>query len=124
MTLHCPADGKKALSEKDKEIRIDHLFYFALLWTVGVATDEKGRQVMDQVVRDLIQPPEEGVLEKYELEGIVDWHYIPNKQALPDPDKGTLYDFFIHEDTGKWTQWISKLKTLEIPAGSQFHQII
>jgi dynein heavy chain len=124
MSTHCPADGKKALSAKDMELRIDHLFYFALLWTVGVATDEVGRAKMDQCVRDLIQPPEEGVLEKYGLVGIADWHLVPNKQTLPDPDKGLLYDFYIHEDTGKWTPWVSKLRQLEIPAGSQFHQII
>lgn len=54
------------------------------------------------------------------------WKYVANKQALPDIEKGLLFDFYASETDGKWTPWMNMIKGMnqEIADGTQFHNII
>ena len=49
-----PDKKKDALPAKELENRVDILFFFSLLWSVGAATDASGRVQMDSMVRDML----------------------------------------------------------------------
>ena len=98
------AEGKpnKVLNPKELEARVDILFYFALLWGVGGVIDESQRSIFDTFLREIITGGDGGFLtadqlqEKYDLLE-THWKHVPSKQVLPDPEKGSIYDFFVDE---------------------------
>jgi dynein heavy chain len=124
LRTHLPT-GKNKLGQKEMEARIDILFYFSLLWSVGCCTDTAGRLVIDECVRDMLSQMNASMfMDKWGLAGIAKWYATPTKQSVPDPEKGPLFDYFVDENSGKWTKWESKLRPPDIPNDAQFHTII
>merc|ERR1719305_2042411 len=122
---HCFDQKNKALPQKDLEARIDILFYFSMFWSVGCCTDTEGRLIIDQCVRDMLSQMNSSMfMDKWDLVGICKWFAVPTKQSIPDPEKGTLFDYFVDENSGKWAKWDQKLRALDIPADAEFHTII
>merc|ERR1719305_1586999 len=122
---HCFDQKNKALPQKDLEARIDILFYFSMLWSVGCCTDTEGRLIIDQCVRDMLSQMNSSMfMDKWDLFGITKWYAVPRKQSIPDSEKGTLFDFFVDENSGKWTKWETRLKAPDIPNDAEFHTII
>ncbi|CAD7946598.1 unnamed protein product [Amoebophrya sp. A25] len=138
LVAHAPApgegpDGKptKSLNLKEMETRVDILFYFSLLWTVGGCIEEGKRPLFDQFLREIITGGDGGFLTPEQLRDKYDlletkWRHVPSKQQLPDPEKGSVYDFFVDEQQGKWVPWLTLIKPhmTAIPDNAQFHNII
>jgi dynein heavy chain len=121
---HLPT-GKNKLAQKEMESRIDVLFYFSLLWSVGCCTDSPGRAVIDECVRDMLSQMNASMfMDKWGLVGIAKWYATPTKMSIPDPEKGTLFDYFVDENSGKWAKWETKVRPPDIGNDAEFHTII
>ena len=122
---HWGPDAPRAPNVKETPARIESLFFFALTWTCGGILDEKSRDKFDDFLRELVTMPTEETREKYT---IVDkaWKPSPSirKEALPPSEDLLLFDYMMNAESGKWTTWQSRIKTLTIPDGSEFHTII
>ncbi|CEM09924.1 unnamed protein product [Vitrella brassicaformis CCMP3155] len=112
-------DKKAALPPKEREARIEALFYFAIVWSIGACTDQEGRVVFDGFLRGFINGLPD-LAKEYDLIGT----YEPRQGKGGLPDKGLLYDYFIHESSGKWTPWTARIGTFDIPKDAQPHTII
>jgi dynein heavy chain len=122
---HVPDKKKDALPAKELENRVDILFFFSLLWSVGAATDASGRVQMDSMVRDMLSGMNASMfLDKWALNGICQWRVTPTKMKVPDPEKGQLYDFFVSPESGAWTPFQQLVKPADIENDAQFHTII
>ena len=114
-------EGATAPLPKDADNRIDILFHFSLLWTIGGSLDQGGRSKFEPLVRDLIMA-DPRLIDKWSVVTVSQWKSLPVRQALPDGVN--LFDCYVAEDTGKWTPWVQRIKSLDIPANAQYHQII
>jgi dynein heavy chain, axonemal len=125
-----PDDGGRVLNPKDLEARIDSLFYFSLIWTCGAVIPQPKQLTFDKFVRDIITGGDGGFITTEQLKEKYDlleskWRHVPNKQQLPDPDKGMMYAYFVDDVQGKWTPWVQLIKGgTSVPEGAQFHSII
>ena len=84
---------------------LEGIFYFALIWALGVTTNEQGRDKFNQMFREKV-----------------------NKKALDrrfcPPEEGTVYDYLFDVDKGEWVPWVNVMGTLDIPPNTNYTEII
>ena len=84
---------------------LEGIFYFAIIWGVGVTTNEEGRAKFNEHFRQLMS---EKVIEKrFEL-----------------PKNGTCYDYLFDAEKGEWVQWINIIEKLQLPHNIGYTEII
>lgn len=112
--------NEKDVSSKEKELKLDSLFWLALFWSFGAATDEEGQEKMDTFFRLLMlgQP----VKEEYRL--ICAEPSVRPASKLPLPETGTCFEYFFHGASNKWELWTKKIAGFDIPKDAQMHTII
>jgi dynein heavy chain len=94
----------------DDEVRqvedvLEGIFYFAIIWGVGVTTNEEGRTKFNEHFRQLMS---EKVMDKrFEL-----------------PKSGTCYDYLFDYEKGEWIQWINIIEKLQLPHNIGYTEII
>ena len=119
-----------------KEITKDNLeaaFMFALVWSVGVVTDDDGRVKCDSFLREfvgsnMVQSEYPGVhtqllLRKWTPPEFPDggaWGKM--KKGLPKDD--SIYDSVFVCSTGKWIHWLETVKKIDIPETASFSSIV
>eukprot|EP00746_Dinoflagellata_sp_MGD_P145028 gnl/MRDRNA2_/MRDRNA2_77702_c0_seq2.p1 gnl/MRDRNA2_/MRDRNA2_77702_c0~~gnl/MRDRNA2_/MRDRNA2_77702_c0_seq2.p1 ORF type:complete len:2303 (+),score=541.45 gnl/MRDRNA2_/MRDRNA2_77702_c0_seq2:266-6910(+) len=118
--MEMPVDeSSKDINPKEKELKLENLFWWAYIWSIGAATDQDGRKIMDEFAR--IMMAGESVKEKFSL--LCDEvEPRPAKQTMPE--KGSIYDYYPHDQTNKWTLWTAKIGSFDIPKDAQPHSII
>ena len=106
---------------------------FALVWSVGVVTDDDGRVKCDYFLRafvgsNMVQSEYPGVhtqllLRKWtppEFPGGGAWGKM--KKGLPKDD--SIYDSVFVCSTGKWIHWLETVKKIDIPETASFSSIV
>ena len=83
--------------------QIEHLFFFALVWSVGCTTNEKGRAAFDGWLRS-------------EMES--------NSQEALFPDEGMVYDYSYDLENSKWVYWMNTIKKYEIDPKASFAELV
>jgi len=111
--------GTKDLSAKEKDQKLDFLFWHALIWSFCCNADVDGRKLLDEFVRDLMQG--QPVKEKYQLICAEQGHPAARTQL---PEGGSIYDYFMHSGSNKWEVWTKKIGNFDIPKDAQMHTII
>lgn len=97
---------KKNLDDyKDIENILEGIFNYAIVWSLGVTTNEEGRKKFDQFFR-----------EQMNAKAI-------NKDLMI-PNEGSVYDYMFDIEKGTWVLWTSLLGNFEIPLGISYNEII
>jgi len=115
-----PNAEAKDLSAKEKELKIDNLFWMSVVWSFGCTTDSAGRKVMSDFIREL--QTGESVKDKYDL--ICAEPASRPLAKTPFPEKESVYEFFAHGQTNKWELWTKKITSFDIPKNAQAHTIV
>ncbi|MBP5699880.1 MAG: hypothetical protein J6W71_03420, partial [Methanobrevibacter sp.] len=84
---------------------IEGIFYFSLIWGLGVTTNEQGREAFNKYLRDLIKT------------NAIDKRFAP-------PEKDTVYDFLFDPDKKEWIPWINIIEKLDLPHNIGYTEII
>ena len=97
----------KNMSEEVEAIEevLEGIFYFSLIWGLGVTTDEKGREAFNKYLKDLMQTK------------ALDKRFVV-------PDKDTIYDFLYDPDKKEWIPWINIIEKLDLPHNIGYTEII
>ena len=97
----------KNMSEEVEAIEevLEGIFYFSLIWGLGVTTNEQGREAFNKYLRDLISTK---VLDK----------------RFAIPDKETVYDFLFDPEKKEWVPWINIIEKLDLPHNIGYTEII
>jgi dynein heavy chain len=121
MKLELPLDpSTKDLGAKEKETKLDSLFWHSVFWSFGCVTDEDGRKVMNEFIRAIMlgQP----VKEDYKLICAEPSTRPCSKMAFPET--GSVFDYFFNCTSNKWELWTKKITGFDIPKDAQMHSII
>lgn len=97
------------VSEFDIEIlykSLAHLFFFGLIWTVGITTNEEGRIKFSEFVRESIV--KENV----------------DNPDLKIPEEGLVYDYFYDAESDQWNKWEKLLTYPSIDQRALFTDIM
>ena len=84
---------------------LEGIFYFAIIWGVGVTTNEEGRTKFNEHFRQLMS--EKVIDKRFEL-----------------PKSGTCYDYLFDYEKGEWIQWINIIEKLQLPHNIGYTEII
>ena len=97
----------KKMTEEVKQIEgiIEGIFNYAMIWALGVTTNEEGRKKFDQFLRESMKKK---CLEKRFLV----------------PEEGTVYEFLFDVDKGSWIPWTNTIPNYDVPNGSSYTDII
>jgi dynein heavy chain len=90
---------------KALESNIEAIFYYSLVWSLGVTSDEEGRIKFDQFIKDLFNSK-------------------ATNAALIPPKEGSIYDYFFDVEKGEWVKWINIIGNFEIPHDASYTEII
>ncbi|CAE8620925.1 unnamed protein product [Polarella glacialis] len=116
-----PEVEPKDMPAKEKEIKIDNLFYMGLVWSFGCVTDAPGRKIMNEYIRTIMGG--EKVKEKYDL--IVDDPTYRPMAKTPFPEGvNSVFEYFAFGATNKWELWTKKITGFDIPKEAQVHTIM
>ncbi|CAJ1371943.1 unnamed protein product [Effrenium voratum] len=118
-------EGKKDLPTKEKESKLEALFWLSLLWSFGCVADEDGRSVLDPFFRRLCTGQSQGMKDDFQL---LCAEPAPRMAAQtrggppPFPDEGSVFDYF--PAGNKWELWSKKIGSFDIPHDAQAHSLI
>lgn len=108
------------MDETQKQMLVESLFLFAMVWSVGCTTDGPGRSKFDAFFRAAVAGK---VPEEYQI-----WMPETTPQLIctmiPDDNDTTLYDYMFNKKILAWQLWVDTIEPLTIPPGSQFSDII
>lgn len=101
------AKNRKTIDDELKytESIIEYLFYYAIVWSVGVTTNEDGRHIFDKRFRELIS------------ENVTD-------PLFNFPASGMVYDYCFDQENKTWVHWLSTTPQYEVPNNSSYTEII
>ena len=80
----------------DIEEKLEGIFYFALIWGLGVTTNEQGRESFNTFFKE------------QQSQKIIDKKYLM-------PEKDTIYDYLFDIEKGEWVPWINIIEKLDLP---------
>merc|ERR1719359_1603952 len=121
MRLELPLEeSKKDLSAKEKELKLDSLFWHAFMWSFGCVTDDSGRKLMNDFVRTIMV----GQPVKDEFGLICSEPSVRPVAKMAFPEAGTIFDYYFHCGSNKWELWTKKITGFDIPKDAQMHTII
>lgn len=97
--------------------RIEGVFVFGIMWSLGGTTDEDGRAKFDSLFKHLIRKKAEEDEADEERE---------RKDKINHPSEGNMFNYnFLKEGPGIWDAWENELKQVgTIPREMQMNQII
>ena len=101
------AKNRKTIEEEIKltESSVEYIFYYSLVWSLGVTTNEEGRILFNKLIRQLFN------------DNAIDLNTI-------FPNEGSVYDYCFDVDNKKWIPWLETLNKTEIPQGVSYTDII
>jgi len=122
LRLELPLDEEaepKDIPAKEKEVKVENLFWMALVWSFGSTTDAPGRKIMDEYIRDIQQGLP--VKEKFDL--IANDATMRPASKTIFPEKDSVFDVFANGQTNKWENWTKKITNFDIPKEAAPHTI-
>eukprot|EP00930_Biecheleria_cincta_P074768 TRINITY_DN6197_c0_g1_i1.p1 TRINITY_DN6197_c0_g1~~TRINITY_DN6197_c0_g1_i1.p1 ORF type:complete len:4188 (+),score=808.10 TRINITY_DN6197_c0_g1_i1:1794-12566(+) len=122
LRIELPLDEEKDPKDipmKEKEIKVENLFWMAFVWSFGATTDAPGRKLMDEYIREIQQGLP--VKEKFDL--IAADPTIRPVSKTPFPEKSGIYDVFANGQTNKWEDWTKKITNFTINPEAAPHTI-
>jgi dynein heavy chain len=97
---------KKNLDDfKEVEVYLEGVFNYAIVWSLGVTTNEEGRIKFNSFFRDQMKNKA-----------------LDKKNNIPD--EGLVYDYHYDIEKNCWITWRSMLGNFDIPIGTSYHEII
>lgn len=105
---------------------IEGCFIFAVVWSVGVCIDGKGRKKFDSYLR-LLLAAEVYETPEYEDFRIKNPAYVADmsrKALVMPPHENSIYDYYFDTKTAKWVHWLEGLPTFKIDRDAQFNSIV
>eukprot|EP00434_Breviolum_minutum_P012046 symbB.v1.2.010620.t2/scaffold696.1/size260109/13 len=115
-----PEKDAKDLPIKEKEVKVENMFWLAMVWSFGATTDTAGRKTMDKFIRSIQQ----GMPVKDEFNLIADDPTFRPVSKTPFPDKDSIYEFFAFSQSNKWESWTKKITGFDIPKEALAHQVM
>eukprot|EP00435_Cladocopium_sp_Y103_P006027 s2958_g1.t3 len=115
-----PEKDAKDLPMKEKEVKVENMFWLALVWSFGATTDTPGRKLMDKFIRSIQQ----GMPVKDEFNLIADdptmrLGAVPVSKT-PFPEKDSIYEYFAFSQSNKW----EAIAGFDIPKEALAHQVM
>ena len=104
-TLEFKAKKKNLDDYKEIENNIEGIFNYAIIWALGVTTNEEGRKKFDSFIREQMKN-----------------NCLDKKFLIPS--EGTVYDYMFDVEKGEWIMWTSILGNYDIPLGISYNEII
>ncbi|GMH70086.1 hypothetical protein TrRE_jg13191 [Triparma retinervis] len=83
--------------------QIEHLFFFALVWSVGCTVDDQGRVVFDGWIRS---------------------EMTANSSIACFPNDHLVYDYTFDRDNNKWIGWMDTVKPYHVDPKASFAEIV
>jgi len=121
ISTEVPLDPEvRDLSPKEKELKLDVLFWLALAWSFGCTTTPEGRVVLNGFIREL--QAGKPVKEKHQL--ICAEPAKRPAAKVPMPEDATIFDYFPNSSTNKWELWTKKIGGFDAPKNAQVHTIM
>jgi dynein heavy chain len=99
-------------------LRVDALFIYALMWTVGGAVDESGRKTFDSYFKKLLREPLKSETKKDRLVK------FDRPSVIPELSQTLAYDFYYDYAESRWRNWKDNLKEPVIPMETQYNSIM
>ncbi|CAE7559528.1 Dnah7 [Symbiodinium sp. KB8] len=115
-----PEKDKQDLPMKEKEVKVENMFWLALVWSFGATTDSAGRKIMNSFIRSIQQ----GMPVKEEFDLIADDPTMRPVTKTPFPEKDTVYEYFAFAQSNKWENWTKKITGFDIPKEALAHQVM
>jgi len=114
-----PPPGAK-MDETQKQMLLESLFLFSMVWSVGCTSDGAGRAKFDAFFRNLVAGE---VLEDFK---IYMGDTVPTLICSMIPAEGgaSVYDFLFNKKILAWQAWADTIESAAIPEGAQFSEII
>ncbi|KAJ1555349.1 Dynein heavy chain 7, axonemal [Nowakowskiella sp. JEL0078] len=117
--LDCSMDSMKLLTieqnakKQNLTLRLESLFLFAMIWSIGGSVDSPGQVKFDNFIRNLLQQAS------------------PTSIGVPIPFDNLVYDYTFKVDDGgtygendQWIPWLSTIQHSSIPLDAEFNDII
>ncbi|CAK9070714.1 unnamed protein product, partial [Durusdinium trenchii] len=112
----------KDLPTKEKESRLEALYWLSLVWSFGCVTDSDGRMVLDPFFRRLASGQCHGLKADFQLLGEEPMSRTPRGAPAGFPEEGSVFDYF--PSGNKWELWSKKIGSFEIPKDAEAHSLI
>jgi dynein heavy chain, axonemal len=99
--------NQKKLADEIKALEncIDGIFFYSLVWALGVTTNEEGRKKFNEFIREQIK-------------------LKSNDSKFKLPEEGTVYDYMFDVTKGSWVPWMETLGGFDIAGNSGYTEII
>eukprot|EP00931_Biecheleriopsis_adriatica_P034701 TRINITY_DN20021_c0_g4_i1.p1 TRINITY_DN20021_c0_g4~~TRINITY_DN20021_c0_g4_i1.p1 ORF type:complete len:4150 (-),score=1074.99 TRINITY_DN20021_c0_g4_i1:152-12580(-) len=117
----------KDLSLKEKESKLEALFWLSLVWSFGCVTDKDGRKILEPFFRKVSSGQTQGLKDEF---GLLCKEPTPRTAAQtrggppPFPDAGSVFDYWPSGPANKWEDWTKKITNFEIAKDAQVHSLI
>ncbi|CAJ1343963.1 unnamed protein product [Effrenium voratum] len=85
-----PEKDAKDIPAKEKEVKVENMFWLALVWSFGATTDSAGRKQMDRFIRSI----QAGMPVKDEFDLIADDPTFRPVSKTPFPEKDSVFEYF------------------------------
>ncbi|CAJ1411101.1 unnamed protein product [Effrenium voratum] len=115
-----PEKDAKDIPAKEKEVKVENMFWLALVWSFGATTDSAGRKQMDRFIRSI----QAGMPVKDEFDLIADDPTFRPVSKTPFPEKDSVFEYFAFAQSNKWESWTKKIMGFDIPKEALAHQIM
>ncbi|CEM36965.1 unnamed protein product, partial [Vitrella brassicaformis CCMP3155] len=108
----CDVDYKAGLGDKQLSSFLDASCVFAIIWSIGAATNTATRKSFDIALKKLLAGSFEGIKQLKKI-----------TPALPE--RGSCFDFVYRAETNTWAQWMDTVESAQsFPPGTQPAEII
>jgi dynein heavy chain len=112
-----PEKGLTGLEPATLSTLLQSYFLFALVWSLGANTDDKGRQHFSSSLRRLIaQSPPPDLINFVRAPAV--------KVSLPFPEDKLVYDYSFDRDKLKWVLWVDLLQNKAPDVEAEYTNII
>eukprot|EP00929_Paragymnodinium_shiwhaense_P038462 TRINITY_DN20312_c0_g2_i4.p1 TRINITY_DN20312_c0_g2~~TRINITY_DN20312_c0_g2_i4.p1 ORF type:complete len:4213 (-),score=1296.02 TRINITY_DN20312_c0_g2_i4:279-12917(-) len=112
-------EDTKDLPAKEKESKLDALFWLSVIWSFGCSTNQEGQNYLNEFFRKLAAG--HPLKEDYEL--LCSEPTVIPSWKTPIPEADTIFDYYVDSTSGKWEPWTKKISGFDIPKDAQVHSI-
>ena len=91
-------------------MRLDALFLYALMWSVGGVVDETSRKGFDQYFKKMLREP---LKSEYKKDKLVKFD---RQSVMPEIAGNLVFDFYYDYAEARWRNWKDALKEPVIPS--------